>query len=95
MTKITATTVDGVHILDCEGHASGSVEVCAAISALTQSLQLYLLTLDPSSIEYCMVEDGAFHICFRGNDAIFDFVKLGLGAIHEAEPEFSEFFLKN
>ena len=73
MTKICLERDGNLYTLSAQGHATGSVEVCAAVSALIQTLRCYLLGRE--AMIYDRMTDGAEFLTFRIDDpAPFDMV---------------------
>lgn len=65
MTKVTLRQVPGKHYsLTCEGHATGSTEVCAAISCLASSLEGWLENSDSAEAQKTEVRPGFVQIIF-------------------------------
>lgn len=52
----------------CEGHATGSVEVCAAVSTLVYTLLGYLKNADGVAVENAELADGYAEIEFSGGE---------------------------
>lgn len=70
------------------GHATGSPEVCAAVSAVAQTLETALLYLDPAEYE-ATIRRGNVEIAAAGMGVIaaFDVAALSMERISKAHPE--------
>ena len=68
MTAITLKKGLGVYSVKCEGHATGSREVCAAISAISMTLRGYLEELGCKILKD-EIGDGYFEVVFKGRGA--------------------------
>ena len=90
MTKIQARKDGNRYILSAKGHATGSVEVCAAISAIVYALAGYLMNHD-IKISQQRMEDADVLLDFAGDDctaAAFEMAVIGLAQIGRQYPEF-------
>ena len=70
-------------------HATGSVEMCAAISTLVYTLEGWLRNSTVLVLE-CTVEDGHVHIVFAGGsncETVFDMVTVGFLRLQATDPE--------
>lgn len=73
MTRVYLERDGNLYTLSAQGHATGSVEVCAAVSALIQTLRCYLMGRE--AMIYDRMTDGAAFLTFRIDDpAPFDMV---------------------
>lgn len=92
MTKIYCERKQSRYTLAAEGHAAGSPEACAGVSALTNALLLYALNETGHVRAIHAMEEGEalFQLCFTGDDAAGEVWKaavLGLASIAKAYPE--------
>ena len=88
MVKITLSGAAGRYALRCTGHAEGRPEVCAAVSALVQTMARWLHCTG-AVIETERLEPGDAEMRFAGlvsRDG-WDFLRLGLLGVAEAAPE--------
>lgn len=74
--------------IECKGHATGSEQVCAAISALMTALAGYLVNHNPQRINTIMLESGHNVIAFRGAAAAFEMTKIGLMQLAQSYPKY-------
>lgn len=80
--------------LIAEGHATGSVEVCAAVSTITQSLYGYVYNLQrtgDAEIVEKSIASGKFSLCAKGDDRLrgaFELAKQGLLQLANSFPEY-------
>jgi uncharacterized protein YsxB (DUF464 family) len=90
MVKGTIETRDGVHRIECNGHATGSEQVCAAISALMYALAGFLGNQPNAytAIIGCKIESGHSEIVFIGYDEAFEVVRIGLLQLAKSYPEY-------
>ena len=87
MTRITIREDGDVHSIEATGHATGSTDVCAAISALIESLAIYAEKFAEKMITE-VIEDGNVRLAFKGARAGFVFTTMGLEAIAESYPDY-------
>lgn len=77
-----------------EGHATGSEEVCAAVSSLTLSLLGYVLNEQrrgEALISQQVLEPGRFYLRASGGDKLrgaFEMTKQGMEQLQNSFPEF-------
>lgn len=81
--------------ITAEGHATGSVEACAGVSALMQALHCYLLNVRDhvQVIEASTNADGYYRIVFEGGEPAFTaymVILSGLLSIEAGYPGFVE-----
>ena len=88
MVKGTIETRDGVHRIECRGHATGSEKVCAAISALMYALVGYLVNRDNAVIHDKILDSGYNRVVFEGFDDAFEVVRIGLLQVAHTYPEY-------
>ena len=79
--------------ITAQGHATGSVEACAGVSALMEALHCYLLNAKDyiQKIEVETNKDGFYRIEFEGNDTAFTaymVILSGLLSIEAGYPEY-------
>ncbi len=80
----------------CEGHATGSVEVCAAVSTLVYTLLGYLNNADGVAVENAELADGYAEIEFAGGECArvaFELICIGFLQLAMAKGEHVEIFL--
>ena len=98
MTKIEITKADPRYSILFDGHATGSAEVCAGISALMYSLEGYLRNHEQDLfLHSAKIDDpGWGYISFELEDpsnfirGAFDLVMVGLMQIAASYPDFCE-----
>lgn len=98
MTKITITMAEPRYSILFDGHATGSAEVCAGISALMFSLEGYLRNHEDELFIHSakLDEPGFGFISFELEDpaknitGAFEMAAIGLLQIAESYPEFCE-----
>ena len=98
MTKIEITKADPRYSIQFDGHATGSAEVCAGISALMYSLEGYLRNHEQDLfLHSAKIDDpGWGYISFELEDpsnfirGAFDLVVIGLMQIAASYPDFCE-----
>lgn len=87
MTKIVIQSDGMTHGLTAVGHATGSREVCAAVSAIVYALGGYLKNLElDGGVELCgfMLESGAAEIEASGQEARAAFKMTAVGLLQIA-----------
>ena len=92
MTEIYAEKAGDLYTISAKGHAAGSSEVCAAVSAILYALAGYMENAGESidSILTSM-DSGCAVISFRGGqaaEAVFDMAVIGLMQIEAACPKY-------
>ena len=90
MTQVYAERSGNRCILSAKGHATGSPEVCAGVSAILYALAGYLINHDIKISEQRM-EDADVHLEFTGGEgavAAYEMAVIGLLQIEKAHPEF-------
>lgn len=93
MTKVVYRTQMTDFWLDVQGHATGNQDVCAAVSAITQTLVGYLHNLkavDEADIRKLIAEDGHLCVAAKGRDKCkhaFDMAYFGLCQLAHNFPE--------
>ena len=86
MTRVYLERDGNLYTLSAQGHATGSVEVCAAVSALIQTLRCYLMGRE--AMIYDRMTEGAAFLTFRIDDpAPFDMVCCGLKCLAKIAPD--------
>ena len=68
MTCVTLNEADGRYIVEAVGHATGSVQACAAVSVLMYSVLGYLANADGVDVHNEDIAEGFFLIEFSGGD---------------------------
>ena len=97
MTNVYLERSGDRYTVHCKGHATGSVEVCAAVSALTVSLGEWLIQTKTEVLRE-RVKDAEIYLCFRGGEAakaVFDMMCLGFGKLEERYGEYIKVNAKN
>lgn len=97
MTRVTLKKSDGRYSVICDGHASGSVEVCAAVSTLVYTLLGYLKNADGVAVENEEIADGYAEIEFSGGErarVAFELISIGFLQLAQAKSNFIEIFLE-
>ena len=90
MTTITVSKKGRRYSVKCEGHATGSNEVCAAISAISLGLALYI-SAENIKINHSRVADGFFELIFTGSKKAqhaYDMAVVCYRALGEEYPEY-------
>lgn len=91
MTKITHKSYCGCYSIHAEGHASGSKEVCAAISGILYALKGYLLNAE-ADIKQADLSEANAHIVFYGGleaKSVYQMTVIGLAQIANSFPEYA------
>lgn len=76
MTCVTLNESGGRYSVEAQGHATGSVQACAAVSAIMYSVLGYLANAEGVEVESEDIADGFFSVEFTGGEAarvMFDF----------------------
>lgn len=97
MTRVTLKEDGGRYSVICEGHATGSVEVCAAVSTLVYTLLGYLKNADGVAVENAELADGYAEIEFSGGECArvaFELICIGFLQLGQSSEKFIEIFLK-
>lgn len=97
MTNVYLERSGDRYTVHCKGHAVGSTEVCAAVSALTISLGEWLVQAETEVLRR-WAKDAEIYFCFRGGKeekAVFDMVCLGFGKLEERYGEYIKVNAKN
>ena len=95
MTRVTLKKDENRYSVICEGHAVGSVEVCAAVSTLVYTLIGYLKNADDVVVEKSELADGYAEIEFSGGECArvaFEFVAVGFLQLELSHKNFIEIF---
>ncbi len=96
MTRVTLREDNGRYSVICEGHATGSCEVCAAVSTLVYTLLGYLKNVDGVALENEEIADGYAEIEFSGGECAkvaFELIRIGFLQLAMAKGEHVEIFL--
>lgn len=97
MTRVTLREYDGRYSVICEGHATGSVEICAAVSTLVYTLLGYLKNAGGVAVENEVIADGYAEIEFSGGECAgvaYELISIGFLQLAQAKGNFIEIFLK-
>lgn len=89
MTQVKLTQDGNKYTVTATGHATGSVEMCAAISSLLYALDGWLANSDVIVSEKRM-DDADVHIVFVGGErceTVFDMVTIGFLRLQETDRE--------
>lgn len=83
----------------CRGHATGSPEVCAAISCLMFTAAGWLHNTQDAELVYEKLDSGDAYLRWHGGKWLYELLKIGFLQLQKTEPEkisvkFSEFPLK-
>lgn len=95
MTRVTLKEDDGRYSVVCEGHATGSVEVCAAVSTLVYTLLGYLKNADGVVVESEVLADGYAEIEFSGGECArvaYELIRIGFLQLERSNEKFIEIF---
>lgn len=95
MTRVTLKEDSGRYSVICEGHATGSVEVCAAVSTLVYTLLGYLKNADGVAVENAELADGYAEIKFSGGEnarVAYELICIGFLQLAMAKDELIEIF---
>lgn len=95
MTRVTLKEDGGRYSVVCEGHATGSCEVCAAVSTLVYALLGYLKNADDVVVEKSELAGGYAEIEFSGGErarVAFGMVSIGFLQLERANKNFIEIF---
>lgn len=87
----------GRYSVICEGHATGSVETCAAVSTLVYTLLGYLKNASGVAVENEVIADGYAEIEFSGGECArvaYELISIGFLQLAQAKSNFIEFFLE-
>lgn len=90
MTKVQVRKDGHRCVLSAQGHATGSVEVCAAVSGILYALAGYLVNHD-IKISQQRMEEADVLLDFSGDEcaaAAFEVAVIGLAQIGQRHPEF-------
>lgn len=89
MTKISIRSGGGRHILTAQGHAAGSVEVCAAISGILYALEGFLLAEESAKLNRRRMESADVLLDCSGGErveAAYEVAAAGLARLTETYP---------
>lgn len=92
MTRVYCEKNGNWYTVTAKGHATGSQEVCAAVSSLLYALAGYVKNEKKSlsSAEWS-IDSGDVFVLFRGGEkarAVFDMTVIGLLQIEKSHPEY-------
>ena len=100
MVEVSVYTRDGGNELYAEGHATGSPEVCAAVSAILTTLAGWLSN-NPDSIDEDVrpeidLQPGDAYIFCKGDarcNAVFEAAVIGLLQLQQSYPDYIDCFI--
>ena len=95
MTRVTINKGEGRYLICCEGHATGSVKVCAAVSTLMYTLLGYLKNAGDITVESEELADGYAEVEFSGSESarvVFELISIGFMQLERAHPNFIQIF---
>lgn len=93
MTRVYADMIPGAYLLRAEGHATGSTEVCAAVSGLLYALAGYLENAAEEGSVTCLrrrMESADVFLHYTGDqraEAVFAMAVIGLKQLEKQYPE--------
>lgn len=90
MTEVYAAGSGDRFLITAYGHATGSPEVCAAVSTLLTALAGYLHNDREIETLECELAPGCGFLEFRGGErarAVYDMTVIGLLQLEKAQPE--------
>lgn len=93
MTHVRYKHEDDKYELICEGHATGSEKVCAAVSGIVYALEGWVVNNETDVEEHeCEMRPGYFRLKFRSgrpeSEAVFDMALIGLMNIEAGNAEY-------
>lgn len=90
MTEVTAKRDGNLCCIEAEGHATGSEQVCAAVSGIMYALAAYAINCKNCEILRLELEPGHAVVCARGGKIVpaYRMAALGLGQIAAQYPEY-------
>ena len=95
MTRVSLTAAEGRYAVECQGHATGSVEACAAVSALMYSLIGYLINEESIDVLGQELKDGYSYAVFSGGIAARTLYDLMTVAFLQLESKLGEYISVN
>lgn len=93
MTRVALKEDGGRYLVVCEGHATGSSEVCSAVSTLVYTLLGYLKNADGVAVEKEELADGYAEIEFSGGECArvaYELICIGFLQLSQSKGEFLE-----
>lgn len=98
MTEVTLYCGDSYSVR-CRGHATGSPELCAAISCLMFTAAGWLHNTQDAELIYEKLDSGDAYLRWHGGKWLYDLLKIGFLQLQKTDPEkisvkFSKFPLK-
>lgn len=77
------------YTLTCEGHATGSAEMCAAISCLVYTAAGWLRNTEGATLIAEELTPGRAMLAFTGKDAgtLYDFLAVGFLQLEQHDPD--------
>ena len=94
MTNVYLERSGNRHTVMCQGHATGSTEVCAAVSCLVCTLANWLQMSHAEVLEE-RIKDADALLCFKGAETSFDMVCVGFLLLENAHSEYITVNAKN
>ena len=91
MTCVTLSESGGRYVVEAQGHATGSVQACAAVSVLMYSLLGYLSNADGVEVENEDIADGFFSVEFSGGEVariMFEFCTISFLQLERSYGEY-------
>ena len=92
MVDVTLTKGNGEYKVISKGHATGSVEVCAAVSALLYTLVAYVDSLEGAHFRNVKLADGDAEVEIVGGKHAFDMFSCGINLLAR---DYSDFLSVN
>lgn len=92
MTTIKHSSYCGCYSIHAEGHATGSKEVCAAITGILYALKGYLLNAE-ADVKQSDLSEAEAHIVFYGGleaKSVYQMTVIGLTQIAHSYPQFAK-----
>lgn len=98
MTEVTLYCGDSYSVR-CRGHATGSPELCAAISCLMFTAAGWLHNTQDAELIYEKLDSGDAYLRWHGGKWLYDLLKIGFLQLQKTDPgkisvKFSKFPLK-
>lgn len=91
MTRVYLEQDGNWYMLSCRGHATGSVEACAAVSCLVYTLAGWLHNTEDACAEAETIEDGYVVLRFTGGEAARIAFELVLVGFLQLAQEYGEY----
>lgn len=89
MTKVYLEKDGALHTVTAKGHATGSPEVCAAVSCLIYTIAGYIRQ-KPNSVRRVEIDEktAAATVSFTGNTTLFEFAAIGFLQLAKSYEDF-------